>query len=234
MSVNSEQSAPKVKKLTRREFGKKNIGANESKGAYSQINNSIISNPTEKNKDFSSFSQASKDVIKNEGKQWSEVLSDDECSAIKDYTGNFYKNINAVLRKIDREFDEGNLERATLIHNALNRSSIPENCTVYRGSTLSSLGRYSNCNDSELVGKVLYEDGFMSTSLNSSDAFGGEVRYEILVPKGSKGAYVGYLSHAKHYESEVLFDFGQKLKIVDVKRDEFDNRTVVAEILIKE
>lgn len=171
-------------------------------------------------------------TVKLVGKEWSENLSPAEYSAVRDYTGTSYVNINAVLRGLESDFDVGNHERASLIHSALSRSSIPQPCTVYRGASLSSLGEYTNATDEELIGNIISDNGFMSTSLNREDAFGGEVRYEISVPEGANGAYVGYLSRTQHYESEVLFDCGQMLQITDVRRDMFGNRTIVARMLV--
>lgn len=171
-------------------------------------------------------------TIKLSGKEWSENLSPAEYSAVRDYTGTAYVNINAVLRGLESDFNTGNHERASLIHSALSRSSIPQSCTVYRGASLSSLGNYASATDSELIGNIISDNGFMSTSLDSGDAFGGEVRYEISVPEGANGAYVGYLSCAEHYESEVLFDCGQMLQITDVRRDRFGRRTIVARMLV--
>ena len=171
-------------------------------------------------------------TIKLAGKEWSDNLSSSERSAVRNYTGTSYVNINAVLRGIESDFDNGNHERASLIHSALSQSSIPQSCTVYRGASLSSLGNYANATDEELIGNIISDDGIMSTSLNREDAFGGEIRYEISVPEGANGAYVGYLSHAQHYESEVLFDCGQMLQITDVRRDVFGNRTIVARMLV--
>lgn len=171
-------------------------------------------------------------TIKLAGKEWSDNLSSSEYSAVRDYTGTSYVNINAVLRGLESDFDNGNHERASLIHSALSRSSIPRSCTVYRGSSLRSLGPYSNASDDELIGRYIVEDGFMSTSLNREDAFGGEIRYEITVPEGANGAYVGYLSHAAHYESEVLFDYGQTMQITDVRYDHFGNRIIVAQVIV--
>ena len=173
-----------------------------------------------------------KAIIKLTGKEWSDNLSPSERSAIRDYTGTSYVNINAVLRGLESDFDVGNHERASLIHSALSQSSIPQSCTVYRGASLNSLGNYANATDEELIGNIISDDGFMSTSLNREDAFGGEIRYEISVPEGANGAYVGYISHAQHYESEVLFDCGQMLQITDVRRDMFGNRTIIARMLV--
>ena len=115
-------------------------------------------------------------TVKLAGKEWSDTLSPSERSAIKDYTGTSYVNINAVLRGLESDFDAGNHERASLIHSALSQSSIPQSCTVYRGASLSSLGNYANATDEELIGNIISDDGFMSTSLNREDAFGGEIR----------------------------------------------------------
>ena len=193
------------------------------------------SQPTDNSISSTSNSLAENDnnaTIKLAGKEWSDNLSLSERSAVRDYTGTSYVNINAVLRGMESNFDTGNHERASLIHSALRQSSIPQSCTVYRGASLSSLGNYANATDEELIGNIISDDGFMSASLNREDAFGGEIRYEISVPEGANGAYVGYLSHAQHYESEVLFDCGQMLQITDVRRDMFGNRTIVARMLV--
>lgn len=179
-----------------------------------------------------SVGNVSNSIIKLAGKEWSVNLSPAEYTAVRDYTATSYVNINAVLRGLVSDFDLGNHERASLIHRALSRCSIPQPCTVYRGASLSSLGEYANVTDDELIGNIISDDGFMSTSLNREDAFGGEIRYEISVPDGANGVYVGYLSQAQHYESEVLFDCGQMLQIIDVRRDMFGNRTIVARMLV--
>lgn len=171
-------------------------------------------------------------AIKLEGKAWSEGLSNEEKSAIRDYTGTSYLNINAVLRGVENDFSQGNHERAVHIHQALQRSCIPHECTVYRGASLSALGDFQSLSDEQLVGNILIDRGFMSTSLNSGDAFGGDVRLEITVPQGAQGAYVGYLSQCGHYESEVLFDRRQRMEITNVYRDNFGNRTICARLLL--
>lgn len=171
-------------------------------------------------------------AIKLEGKAWSEGLSNEEKSAIRDYTGTSYLNINAVLRGVENDFSQGNHERAVHIHQALQRSCIPHECTVYRGASLSALGEFQSLSDEQLVGNILIDRGFMSTSLNSGDAFGGDVRLEITVPQGARGAYVGYLSQCGHYESEVLFDRRQRMEITNVYRDNFGNRTICARLLL--
>ncbi len=171
-------------------------------------------------------------AVKQAGETWSNNISQDEARAIRDYTGNmYYQNINSVLRGLDSGFDSGNCERANLIHSALSQSQIPCDCTVYRGTSLAALGEFQNLSNEDLVGHTIVDYGFMSTSLNSSDAFGGDIRLEISVPQGTNGAYVGYLSNCGHAESEVLLDAGQTMEITGARHDMFGNRIISLRII---
>ena len=95
----------------------------------------------------------------------------------------------------------------------------------------TALGPLEKLSDQELIGAVFTDNGFMSTSLAQEDAFGGAVQLEIEVPKGAKGAYVGYISQQGHAESEVLFDMGQYIKILGVNRDQYGNRKIHARMM---
>ena len=66
----------------------------------------------------------------------------------------------------------------------------------------------------------------MSTSLDPRDAFQKEILLEIEVPKGAPGVYVGDISAAGHYESEVLFDKDLDMVIISVRRDENGRRII--------
>ena len=81
-----------------------------------------------------------------------------------------------------------------------------------------------------LVGKVFSDKGFMSTSLEKGNAFGGGDLLEISVPKGSHGAYVGHISSAGHYETEVLFDVRQVMRITGVRRNEWGRRIISVQL----
>ncbi len=110
------------------------------------------------------------------------------------------------MRGAQVNFNPGNEKIAMNIYSALSKTQIPCDCRVYRGAPLDSLGEYKNLSNEELVGYTIFEAGFMSISINKDDELGGEVKLEIDVPKGARGAYVCYLSQSSHYESEVLFD----------------------------
>lgn len=170
-------------------------------------------------------------AVMQTGEAWADSLSGEERSAISAYTGTAYANINAVLRGIDSRFTEGNHQRAKNIHSALSRARLPADCVVHRGTSRAALGRLADMPDQALVGHVISDDGFMSTSLKKEDAFGGEVQLEIHAPKGSRAAYVGSISQLGHHESEVLFDCGQDMRITGVRRDTFGRRTIQVQIV---
>lgn len=170
-------------------------------------------------------------LVMNAGKEWIGSLSSEEISAIRDYTSTAYLNINGVLRGIEKEFAPGYEEKAVNLHRALQSSSIPCTCTVYRGASNAALGPYQNLSDDELVGCVLHDNGFLSTSLQPENAFSNDIRIEISVPEGTHGAYVGYVSSAGHYETEVLLDCGQMMRVTGVTRDLSGNRTIHVSVM---
>ena len=144
--------------------------------------------------------------------EWFDTLSKAEKKAIKKYTEKNYGNINDVLRGKAKEF-VGNNEKYV---NALNRvfaksEGIPDAITVYRGADKAMLGNLKDIKVDKLVGKVIEEKGFMSTSLIKDKAFGGNLLLEINAPKGAKGISVAKFS--KFDEAEILFDKGQILMI---------------------
>lgn len=135
------------------------------------------------------------------------------------------------MRGIDKKFNEGNRERAIALHGALKNASIPADCTVYRGTSEKALGMLRFLPDSMLTGRVISDAGFMSTSLDRSGSFGGNALLEIEAPKGSHGAYIGHISSAGPSEQEVLFDAGQKMRIIEAKRDANGRRIIKVRIL---
>ncbi len=187
--------------------------------------------------DFQSFANSNEkqQMIRNSAIKWKEELSTDEVKALTDYTReepNYYRNINQKLRGKTLFFDEGNRERAAMIHNALKKSEVPCSCTVYRGGPPDILGKYKNLSDKELVGKVLLDKGFMSTSTVKGSEFGGSVKLEIFVPAGAKGAYLSDgISAVGEGEHEMLFDKGCRMKIVGVKYNMWHNRIIQARMM---
>ena len=171
-------------------------------------------------------------TVKQNGRAWAAELGTEQKEAIRAYTSTAYLDINATLRGIKKKFySETNRSFAKQIHLALEEHTIPCDCVVYRGLNSTALGPLEKLSDQELIGAVFTDNGFMSTSLGQEDAFRGAVQLEIEVPKGAKGAYIGYISQQGHTESEVLFNMGQYIQILDVKRDQYGNRKIHARMM---
>ena len=164
------------------------------------------------------------------GIQWASQLNNSQRSAVHAYTDNAYYNINASLRG-RAEFSPGNAERAIAIHQALSSVQTPCDCIVYRGASNDALGQYQNMDDNDLVGCVIRDGGFMSTSLQQENSFMGSIQFEISVPAGAHGVYVGSISRFSN-EQEVLFDAQQRLEITGVRRGTHGERIISARMLI--
>lgn len=143
--------------------------------------------------------------------------------AIGKYTTRTHRTINRNLRNGNTD------ELAELIKSAINKSNIPENVTVFRGSDgfvadLNITMRNGKFNLPK-VGDVVSSKAFTSTSLspkytgaylNNSEI---PIMQQILLPKGSKGLYIS--DNAKGIfgpkQQEVLLNVGAKFKIEGVE-----------------
>lgn len=203
---------------------------NISDTSFLSTNNTTQNGVVSSNNPSLSSTDSSREVIEKYGESWASSLSPNELNAVKVYTGNGYSNINATLRGISDGYEPGMREHSENLHIALSRASTPCNYTVYRGASEAALGDYNNLSDEELVGHVIRDRGFMSTSLDKERAFGGNIQFIIDVPAGSHGAYVSSISSVGKYEEEVLLDKGQMMRILDVSRDSFGRRVIHVEI----
>lgn len=102
---------------------------------------------------------------------------------------------------------------------------------MYRGTTNDALGYLQGLSDEELVGHVIRDGGFMSTTLLQESSFMGSLQLEIAVPAGAPGAYVGSLSRFPD-EAEVLFDAQQQLVITGVRRGKYGERIISTKMLV--
>ncbi|MCR4792859.1 MAG: hypothetical protein K5871_08915 [Lachnospiraceae bacterium] len=170
------------------------------------------------------------DLVKQAGSDWIDGLSQDEKTAVFQYTGMAYDNINGTLRGLGPGFVGNNQKFAQNLHNSLDRSSIPTDCTVYRGISSDALGELEALSDDQMVGKVYADKGFLSTSLDKKQAFDKDVLLVIDVPKGAKGACVEEIS-AVNTEREVLFDCGRTMVVLDCSRDEKGKRIVHVQMM---
>ena len=168
-----------------------------------------------------------------EFEDWSFDLLDEEADAITCYTENkYYKNINSVLRGLEKEFHVGNAEIVENISKALNKCELPEDIIVHRITSKSALGKLKDYPIEKLVNKIIDEKAFMSTSLLEKSNFSGNVKMIIEAPKGSTAAYIADLSRC-FTEYEVLFDKGQEMIIKSATQLDNGQLELVVRILNK-
>jgi hypothetical protein len=130
--------------------------------------------------------------------------------AINGYTGSDYRGINDALRA-GNPGKWGNT--VAKIDGAM--APLSEPVTVYRSAPLRSLGE-ANADPTSLVGKVISDKGFMSTTLqNQASVASGAVKYEIECPAGTMGRYIAPISNVPA-EEEVLLARNLQLVVQSV------------------
>ena len=170
---------------------------------------------------------------------WNKSLSPLEKTTINKYSKNDFKYMNKYMRNPDDIIDILDPEDITdlknkinVIESALNKASLPEPTTVYRG-----IGNPTIINDpSAIVGKVIRDEAFASTTLDRSIAssFAERSAYElssrnivknskgvvleIELPAGSKAGFVGKISDVPT-EAEILLQRNSRIEITEVLDD---------------
>lgn len=168
-----------------------------------------------------------------EFEDWSFDLLDEEADAITCYTENkYYKNINSVLRGLEKEFHVGNAEIVENISKALNKCELPEDIIVHRITSQTILGDIKSLPLEDMVDNIIKEKAFMSTSLLEKSTFTGNLKLIIEAPKGSTAAYIADLSRC-FTEYEVLFDKGQEMMIKSATQLDNGQLELVVRILNK-
>lgn len=106
------------------------------------------------------------------------------------------------------------------LNSALNKASLPQDMTVYRGTSKSILGDLKGLSADDLIGEEIIEKGYMSTSTSydvASKQFGTkDVIMTIKAPKDAKGMDIAPTSIFAE-ESEILFQSGRKMQILEAK-----------------
>ena len=153
---------------------------------------------------------------------WLRAISSAERNGVEVYTGSAYVNMNEYLRgqrTTTRYADE--IKQATA---ALKKASLPEEVIVRRGSDYNMLRELgvdiSEANKDKLIGAIVTDKGFMSTSPASGGGFSGDIEYVVKVPKGSQAMYVDTISRHRG-EEELLINRGGKYIIEDVEFDSY-------------
>ena len=139
-------------------------------------------------------------------------------SAIEEYCGHDYKNINSILwdERLDNASDLYKIKINTMLLSIALAPRIPENIVVYRGVSNSFIRELKSDRKKDFWKRY---KGFLSTSLISNFELdhGYEAILRIYLPKGTYGAYVTNVS-GRSQEQEILFLPNAYLKLLDSKR----------------
>ena len=174
-------------------------------------------------------------------KEWFDTLTDKEKDNLNKYTmEGVYDRINMGLRK--GSLREMYQEMADSMSGALQRNKLNANIRVYRGSSASifksvlddetyKLMRETKVDidtlKSKLLGNIVNDKGFMSTTLNEMNVlyadndFLSNVMLKIDIDKKATGT--GFIAPLSEYEdeSEVLLDKNTSLYIKDISFNEY-------------
>ena len=156
---------------------------------------------------------------------WLATLTGTQKNAVVSYTGSAYKAMNDYLRA-NGAYDASDRTKQLIkqCQAALKKASLPEEVIVRRGSgynMLKELGiDISEANKDKLVGGVVQDLGFLSTSPDPSGGFSSGIEYVIKIPEGSQAMYVAPISQF-HSERELLVNCGGKFMVDDVEFDSY-------------
>lgn len=153
---------------------------------------------------------------------WLRAISSAERNGVEVYTGSAYVDMNEYLRGQRTTTRYANeIKQATA---ALKKASLPEEVIVRRGSDYNMLRELgvdiSEANKDKLIGAIVTDKGFMSTSPASGGGFSGDIEYVVKVSKGSQAMYVDTISRHRG-EEELLINRGGKYIIEDVEFDSY-------------
>lgn len=149
---------------------------------------------------------------------WLRAISSAERNGVEVYTGSAYIDMNKYLRKQNSSTNYAEeIKQATA---ALKKASLPEEVIVRRGSgynMLKELGiDITESNKDRLIGGIVQDFGFLSTSPDPNGGFSGDIEYVVKVPKGSQAMYVDTISRHQG-EKELLVNRGGKYIVEDVE-----------------
>lgn len=158
------------------------------------------------------------DVLRKESEKWINGLTEKEKRAIRKYTYNsgdkkpnrFFERLNAMLRG-ERPKDKRLAEYADVISGALQRNKLEHDVVCYRRMEFNPYEKY-------MVGEIIVEKQFISTSIVQSAALDKDFSMVFLVPKESKAAYIENISKYPK-QREMLLDKGCKLRVLSKQED---------------
>ena len=148
------------------------------------------------------------------------------------YIGGGNVQINRYLRCGETElFDTEHKVYADIISAEIDKFYIPENIVTYR-----VIDKYGLCKMTKgrvKKGTILMDRALLSTGLvydNLRNKPNKDYLLQILVPKGTKGIYIGLISGLN--EQELILSSNTKMKVIDIYK--YDKKKVFQCILIRD
>ena len=189
----------------------------------------------EKGHDLSSFDTFVNETISG---KFLSLLNGRQISAIRKFTGADVHKINDALRNL-REGTEYMIIADDIIESLAKAPPLGYDMLVYRGTDVNALLADKNIkkllnfngnvlsNSEELyisvkklIGLKIRDLGFLSTSPGYETSFAvrdnKNIVFEIIVPDGTKGAYINQISDFYNKENEYLLSYGTTLRIINV------------------
>lgn len=167
--------------------------------------------------------------ISSEYKSWIENLTKDEVKAIQKYTLNshdkekpnrFFERLNRAMRGVYNGSDLEMLQNyGKILSNAICKQTISYPIVCYRNLDRNLVASVS-------LGTIFKFNQFVSTSIIESQALKKDFKYVIVVPAGSKGAYIGNLSKYKE-QFEFLLDVSCEYRLIEKGEKRFTLEVVV-------
>ena len=161
--------------------------------------------------------------------EWTKKITEEEERAVRVYTGDSYKLMNAFLRgqKTADEVGERIINSIDMCASALEKTSTTRDMIVRRGddyNMLEELGvDFSKANLENIKGSPLTAKAFFSASPDPHGGFDKSIEYIVKVPKGSQAMYVDSISTYEG-EKELLINRGGRYILEDVEYYD-DNKT---------
>jgi hypothetical protein len=154
--------------------------------------------------------------------------SQKEQQALRNWTSGAYYSWNGYLRGVSG-YDKASADlRAKILYGQAGMRPVDEDILMMRGAGWDQLppGFRDPTSAEKLIGKTFEDKGFFATSTSGDfGGFGGNIRFEVEVPKGTMAAYVNHISHNKG-EHELLLAAGLRYHVISVKPNGYGGITM--------
>jgi hypothetical protein len=152
--------------------------------------------------------------------KWEATLKPEELKSIQNYTSSGFIYMNTALREdnVEGHSYESKINDA---QSGLLKGSLKKPMTVYRGMNASGNNLQKILDTMDVgVGQTFTDKAFVSTSIDKNSAFGGNIKMHIILPEGTKGAYVDPVSSVPG-EREYILPHHTKFKVISHKVDNY-------------